>query len=172
MAFEFLLERTASPLGPLLVVCDREGNLRALDFGDHETRMHRLLKLHYGEARFTLRVGRAPESVTRALDAFFGGELTAIDTVPVQTGGTPFQRRVWAALRRIPAGTTKTYGGLASDIRHRNACRAVGLANGSNPVAIVVPCHRVIGANGMLTGYGGGIDRKRWLLEHEDLRLL
>jgi methylated-DNA-[protein]-cysteine S-methyltransferase len=85
----------------------------------------------------------------------------------VRTGGTDFQRRVWAALRHIPAGTTTTYGGLARVIGQPSASRAVGLANGANPIAIVVPCHRVIGADGTLTGYGGGIERKRFLLAHE-----
>jgi methylated-DNA-[protein]-cysteine S-methyltransferase len=90
-----------------------------------------------------------------------------IDTLPVETGGTPFQREVWHALREIPCGTTTSYGKLAELIGRPAAMRAVGLANGANPVAVVVPCHRVIGANGSLTGYGGGIERKRWLLDHE-----
>jgi methylated-DNA-[protein]-cysteine S-methyltransferase len=93
--------------------------------------------------------------------------VRAIDAVDVRTGGTDFQRRVWAALRRIPAGTTTSYGRLAAAIGSPSACRAVGLANGANPIGIVVPCHRVIGADKTLTGYGGGIDRKRWLLDHE-----
>ena len=85
--------------------------------------------------------------------------------------GTPFQRAVWAALRRIPAGETLSYGQLAAQIGKPKAVRAVGLANGSNPVGVVVPCHRVIGADGSLTGYGGGLPRKLWLLEHEGARL-
>jgi methylated-DNA-[protein]-cysteine S-methyltransferase len=85
----------------------------------------------------------------------------------VQTSGTPFQREVWRALRNIPCGTTVSYAKLAEQIGRPAAVRAVGLANGSNPVGVVVPCHRVIGANGSLTGYGGGIERKSWLLEHE-----
>jgi O-6-methylguanine DNA methyltransferase len=149
------------------VVCDDEGHLRALDFHDYESRLHRLIRLHYGAGRFTLEAGRAPSTVTAPLDAFFGGELDAIAQVTVRTGGTEFQRRVWAALRRIPAGSTTTYGELATVIRNPKASRAVGLANGNNPIAIVVPCHRVIGADGSLTGYGGGVARKSWLLEHE-----
>ena len=101
------------------------------------------------------------------LQRYFAGELAAIDTLPVQTGGTAFQREVWRALREIPCGGTVSYAELAERIGRPTAVRAVGLANGSNPVGIVVPCHRVIGANGSLTGYGGGIERKRWLLEHE-----
>ena len=161
------LDRVLSPIGPLLVVCDDEGNLRALDFHDYESRLRRLVRLHYGAGGDTLEAGRAPSPITDPLDAFFGGELDAIDAIPVRTGGTEFQRRVWEALRHIPAGTTTSYGALARTVGSPTASRAVGLANGSNPVVIVVPCHRVIGADGSLTGYGGGVARKAWLLEHE-----
>jgi methylated-DNA-[protein]-cysteine S-methyltransferase len=98
---------------------------------------------------------------------YFAGDLGAIDKLPVKTAGTPFQRAVWNALREIPRGATESYGQLAERIGRPTAVRAVGLANGSNPIGIVVPCHRVIGANGSLTGYGGGMERKRWLLDHE-----
>jgi methylated-DNA-[protein]-cysteine S-methyltransferase len=101
------------------------------------------------------------------LDAFFAGALRALDAIEVRTGGTDFHRCVWAALRRIPPGATTTYSQLALTIGKPGACRAVGLANGANPIGIVVPCHRVIGVDGRLTGYGGGIERKRWLLNHE-----
>jgi O-6-methylguanine DNA methyltransferase len=90
-----------------------------------------------------------------------------LDFVAVKTGGTPFQRMVWSALREIPAGAPTSYGELAKSIGRASAVRAVGLANGANPIGIVVPCHRVIGANGSLTGYGGGLERKQWLLAHE-----
>jgi methylated-DNA-[protein]-cysteine S-methyltransferase len=156
-------------IGTLLLVSDDDGNVRALDFGDYEARMLQLLTTHYGDA--TLTPGAAPAAVRRALEAYFGGDLTAIDDIPVATGGTPFQRTVWAALRRIPAGTTTSYGALAATIGRPSAMRAVGLANGSNPVSVIVPCHRVIGADNSLTGYGGGLARKRWLLEHEGLEL-
>jgi methylated-DNA-[protein]-cysteine S-methyltransferase len=105
--------------------------------------------------------------VRRAVEAYFGGDLTAFDAVVVKTGGTVFQQAVWAALRAIPAGETRSYGQLAAAIGSPRAVRAVGLANGSNPVGVIVPCHRVIGANGTLTGYAGGLERKRWLLAHE-----
>ena len=95
------------------------------------------------------------------------GELTAIDTLRAQTGGAAFQGEVWRALREISCGTTLSYATLAARIGRPNAVTAVGLANGSNPVGVVVPCHRVIGSDGSLTGYGGGIERKRWLLEYE-----
>jgi methylated-DNA-[protein]-cysteine S-methyltransferase len=164
---QFQIDRVASPLGTLLVVCDDAGRLRALDFHDYEARMRRLLRAHYGERGCELSAGRAPTPVTDALAAFFAGEVHAIDRVEVRTGGTEFQRQVWSVLRRIPSGITHSYGEVGRAIGKPSASRAVGLANGANPVAIVVPCHRVIGADGSLTGYGGGIGRKRWLLEHE-----
>lgn len=104
--------------------------------------------------------------VVEQLDAYFAGTLTDFD-VPLELGGTEFQRRVWAALRSIPYGETRTYGEIAEQIGSPAASRAVGLANGRNPVSIIVPCHRVIGAAGAMTGYGGGIDRKKMLIELE-----
>lgn len=158
-------DRIASPVGAILVVWDDDGALRALDFEDYEARMQRLLRRHYGDYR--LLPAEAPAAITDALAAFFAGDLAALAALPVRTNGTAFQRRVWTALRTIPPGRTSSYGALATAIGAPTASRAVGLANGANPIAIVVPCHRVIGANGALTGYGGGLDRKRWLLEHE-----
>jgi methylated-DNA-[protein]-cysteine S-methyltransferase len=155
----------ASPLGAITLVWDENATLRALDFEDHEARRLRLLQRHYGTS--AVADGHAPAGLRDALDAFFAGDLGAIDAITVRTNGSEFQRRVWAALRRIPAGATTSYGELAAAIGAPTASRAVGLANGSNPIAIVVPCHRVIGADGTLTGYGGGLERKRWLLEHE-----
>src|SRR6267154_3893143 len=159
------LERWASPMCPLLIVTDDDGILRALEFGDHETRMDRLLREHY--VRYTLEEGAAPASLTRALQAYFDGNLDALADVRIATGGTSFQREVWKALRVIPAGTTISYGQLAARLGRARASRAVGAANGANPIPIVVPCHRVIGANGTLTGYGGGLAHKKWLLDHE-----
>ena len=129
--------------------------------------MRRFLRLHYGENGFRLAPTHNPNGLTYAISSYFTGELTAIDILPVQTAGTPFQREVWRALRKITCGTTISYAKLAERIGRPTAVRAVGLANGSNPVGVVVPCHRVIGSNGSLTGYGGGIERKCWLLEHE-----
>jgi len=154
-----------SPIGTLLIATDAQARLRALDFDDRETEMHTWLRLHYGS--FELTPGPAPAATLHALDAYFAGELTAIDALAVATGGTPFQRAVWAALRGIPAGCTLSYGELATQLGRAGASRAVGMANNANPISIVVPCHRVIGKNGALTGYGGGLDRKRWLLAHE-----
>jgi methylated-DNA-[protein]-cysteine S-methyltransferase len=114
----------------------------------------------------------AARRIVDALRAYFAGDLHALDTIAVDPlGGTPFQRRVWLALRSIPAGTTVSYQMLARRIRAPKAMRAVGAANGANPVPIVLPCHRVIGADGSLTGYGGGLPRKRWLLRHEAVPL-
>ena len=162
-----LIDRMETPIGELLIVADRGGHLRAVDWTDYETRMLRLLRLHYGDNGFRLEPARNPSSLADAINSYFAGDLTAINTLPVQTAGTPFQREVWRALREIPCGITVSYAKLAERIGRPSAVRAVGLANGSNPIGIVVPCHRVIGANGSLTGYGGGIERKRWLLKHE-----
>ncbi|MBW8302897.1 MAG: methylated-DNA--[protein]-cysteine S-methyltransferase [Brevundimonas sp.] len=159
------LERVATPVGEVLLVTDGEGAVRALDFSDYEARMLRLLGRH--SPGFTLTDGGAPEQVRRAVEAYFSGDVRALDEVAVKTGGTAFQKAVWAALRAIPAGETRSYGQLAAAIGSPKAVRAAGLANGQNPVAVIVPCHRVIGANGTLTGYAGGLERKRWLLTHE-----
>lgn len=156
-----------SPIGAILLICDQDERLRALDFDDYEARMHRLLRLHYGDGRYDLSMRRTPSLIRRALEAFFAGDTSSIDAIQVTMGGTDFQRRVWKELRSIPAGTTTTYGALARMIGRPSAPRAVGMANGANPIGIVVPCHRVIGADATLTGYGGGLERKRWLLDHE-----
>jgi methylated-DNA-[protein]-cysteine S-methyltransferase len=164
---QLFIERIDTPIGELLLVADRGKNLRAVDWTEYEPRMRRLLRLHYGEDGFTLEPATSSGDLAARMKRYFAGELGAIDDLPVQTAGTPFQRAVWSALREIPRGATESYGKLAQRIGRPSAIRAVGLANGSNPIGIVVPCHRVVGANGSLTGYGGGMERKRWLLEHE-----
>jgi methylated-DNA-[protein]-cysteine S-methyltransferase len=156
--------------GIMLVVSDAQQRLRALDWQDYEARMLRLLRLHYGEGKFTLVRADTPERVKTPILKYLAGELHAIDDIPTATGGTPFQRQIWAALRGIPAGETMSYGELAARLGRPRAVRAVGLANGANPIGVVVPCHRVVGADRSLTGYGGGLSRKRWLLEHEGVR--
>ncbi len=161
---KLLLDQIESPIGTILLVSDGEA-LHALDFADCEPRVHRLLRIHYGS--YELKPAPITGDLGRNVQAYFEGDLAALDRVPVRTGGTEFQRTVWAALRLIPPGTTTTYGSLAAAIGRPKANRAVGLANGANPVAIVVPCHRVIGADASLTGYGGGLDRKKWLIAHE-----
>ena len=117
--------------------------------------------------RTTISTARDPGGLTKALRSYFTGNLAVIDTLPSETTGTPFQRSVWQALRGIQSGTTISYAELARRIGSPRAVRAAGLANAQNPISIVLPCHRVIGSNGMLTGYGGGLPRKKWLLEHE-----
>jgi methylated-DNA-[protein]-cysteine S-methyltransferase len=155
-----------TPVGLVTVISDGTA-LRAVDFEDYEERRTRLLAKHYGE--HTLHAAKDPGGAVSRLRAYFAGDLAAIEGLAVATNGTEFQRLVWAALREIPVGTTVSYGTIAERIGRPKSCRAVGLANGSNPIAIVVPCHRVIGANATLTGYGGGLERKRWLLAHEGL---
>jgi methylated-DNA-[protein]-cysteine S-methyltransferase len=159
------LDRLDTPIGRALLLTDDEGALRTLDWEDHEDRMRVLLRRHYGPVE--LDEGRAPDTVRLPLERYFAGELPALREIAWRTQGTPFQRAVWQALTEIQAGETLSYGALASRIGKASAVRAVGLANGANPVSVVVPCHRVIGADGSLTGYGGGLERKRWLLRHE-----
>lgn len=161
------LDRIATPIGELVIIADGKGRLRAVDWSDHEPRMLQLLGRHCGKAGFVLIPRRNPGGLSAAMRAYFKGDLAVIDDLPVDTLGTDFQRAVWRQLRRIPCGETISYGDLARRIGRPAAMRAVGLANGSNPISIVVPCHRVIGSDGSLTGYGGGIQRKRWLLAHE-----
>ncbi|MDX1431542.1 MAG: methylated-DNA--[protein]-cysteine S-methyltransferase [Gammaproteobacteria bacterium] len=153
-----------SPIGEVLLVSDGR-SLRAVEFDDCDDRMKVSLVRQGLSTRFEERDD--PQGFTSALRAYFDGRLDALEALPVEAGGTPFQRDVWAALRAIPVGGTRSYGGLAAHLGRPRASRAVGAANGLNPVAIVVPCHRVIGSNGRLTGYAGGVERKRWLLAHE-----
>ena len=162
----FMLQRIETPMGPMLIVSDDEGNLRGVDWQDCTPRLHELLRRYQGSS-FQLRETKNESAAARSLLAYFAGELDAIASLPTAAGGTPFQRAVWSALRDIPAGRTMSYSALAAAIGRPKAVRAVGLANGANPIAIIVPCHRVIGADASLTGYGGGIERKRWLLAHE-----
>lgn len=161
-----ILHRLGTPLGEALLVSDECGRLRALDWADHEPRMRRLLRLHYGPDA-SPEAGPTPGAVTDALEAYFAGELARLNDITCATAGTPFQRMVWSALRDIPPGRTLSYGALAARLDRPSAARAVGLANGANPISVVIPCHRLVGANGALTGYGGGLGRKRWLLAHE-----
>jgi methylated-DNA-[protein]-cysteine S-methyltransferase len=162
------LDRVESPAGPIVVIANASG-LVAVDFGEPEDRLWELLRRRFGAIE--VKPVADPLGATSAMHAYLAGRLDALDALPVDAGGTPFQQECWAALRTIPAGTTWSYRQLAIRIGRPAAVRAVGLANGANPVGIVVPCHRVIGADGSLTGYGGGLARKRWLLEHEGVLL-
>jgi methylated-DNA-[protein]-cysteine S-methyltransferase len=163
----FSLETIHTPTGRMRIITDEDGKLRSLDWDDHEGRMMKLLERHCGVNSFSLRESRPKSAAARALAAYFDGDVLAVDGLPTRTNGSEFQHKVWQALRTIPAGRSVSYGALAAQIGRPGASRAVGLANGANPIAIVVPCHRVIGADASLTGYGGGVERKRWLLAHE-----
>jgi methylated-DNA-[protein]-cysteine S-methyltransferase len=160
----FSFARIRSPLGEILFAAN-EHALLALEFADFEDRLMAGLRRRFGD--FRARRARDPLGIATALRAYLEGDLAVLDRIPVDAGGTPFQRRVWAALRRIPPGATWSYARMARKLGQPAALRAVGNANGRNPVSIVVPCHRLIGTDGSLTGYGGGIERKRWLLAHE-----
>jgi methylated-DNA-[protein]-cysteine S-methyltransferase len=165
----FNLDRLPTPIGTALLVTDATGVLRALDWEEHEPRMRDLLRLQYGA--LDLKGARAPRELKSALTAYFKGDLLRLKTIKWRVEGTPFQRKVWTALPRIPAGTTMSYGAMAARLNVPRAMRAVGHANGSNPISVVVPCHRLIGASGSLVKYGGGLERKRWLLRHEGVEI-
>ncbi|WP_318363060.1 methylated-DNA--[protein]-cysteine S-methyltransferase [Enterobacter sp.] len=167
-----LEDKIATPLGPLWVMCDEQFRLRAVEWEEHSDRMEQLLGLHYRLEGYQRVSASNPGGLSQKLRDYFAGDLDVIDTLPTETAGTPFQREVWKALRAIPCGQVMHYGQLAAALGRAGAARAVGAANGSNPVSIVVPCHRVIGSNGMLTGYAGGVQRKEWLLRHEGYFLL
>jgi len=158
-----LIQTLDSPIGPL-TAAERAGRVCLLHFGADGPGIDQMFERWYpGEPR-----ARQPlPAVGSVLARYFAGEIGALDTIAVELNGTPFQKKAWQALRRIPAGTTISYAELAKRIGEPSAVRAVGSANGANPVAVIVPCHRVIGSNGTLTGYGGGLDRKQWLLAHE-----
>jgi methylated-DNA-[protein]-cysteine S-methyltransferase len=165
----FNLDRLETPIGTALLVTDADGFLRALDWEDHEPRMKDLLRLQYGDV--VLRDARSPGDLRAALSGYFDGDLALLGAIRWRVAGTPFQRKVWNALPTIPPGRTMSYGALAAQLGMPKAVRAVGHANGSNPISVVVPCHRLIGADGSLVKYGGGLMRKRWLLQHEGVAL-
>ncbi|MEQ9318393.1 MAG: methylated-DNA--[protein]-cysteine S-methyltransferase [Polyangiaceae bacterium] len=159
------VDRIPTPIGAFAILVEA-GRIQAAGFVDGHARMARTLRARLADAVPV----RDPDGLSSAIARYFAGEPHAIEDLPVHTGGTPFQRRVWGALRTIPSGETWSYGDLARSIGQPKAVRAVGAANGSNPVGVVVPCHRVIGHDGRLTGYGGGLHRKRWLIDHESRR--
>ena len=153
-----------SPLGPLLLAAD-DGALVALSFAESAAHVRGWIERHLGPRTFVATSN--PAGAARALDQYWAGQLDALSLVPVKLRGTGFQVRVWETLRRIPSGASWSYATLARAVGAPTAVRAVGAANAQNPVAIIVPCHRVIGSDGALTGYGGGLPRKAWLLAHE-----
>jgi methylated-DNA-[protein]-cysteine S-methyltransferase len=161
-----LEDRIETPLGAMVVLAD-EGKLIGLSFDDPPGWVLKDLERRFSD--FELRHTSDPCGFSDRIRAYFAGELAAIDEIPAKGEGTSFEMRVWTELRRIPCGETASYGEIAERVGDRNGARAVGIANHRNPVALVVPCHRVIGADGKLVGYGGGLDRKTWLLRHEGL---
>ena len=169
MPESFNLDRLPTPIGTALLVFDADGLLRALDWEDYEPRMKQLLRLHYGVV--DLNNAQAPRELHAALTGYFRGDLDRLAAIEWRVAGTRFQQKVWNALSGIRAGTTLSYGALAAKLGMPKAVRAVGHANGSNPISVVLPCHRLIGANGSLVKYGGGLERKRWLLRHEGVRV-
>ncbi len=161
---ELQVDRIDSPIGTIVLVVD-EKQLCSLDYADYEPRMMKLLQRRYSEVH--LEQVSNPYGFSGRIKDYLAGDYACLDAIPVSTGGTAFQQEVWRALRSIPPGKTLTYGELAAQVGRPTAYRAVGATNALNPVAIVLPCHRVIGASAALTGYAGGLERKRWLLQHE-----
>ena len=153
-----------SPLGTVYLVTD-ETHLYSLDFSGFEDRMHGLLKQRVGPYELMSRT--RPSAAHQALTAYFDGELGAFNGVLRSLKGTEFQMLVWKELGNIAPGTTRSYQWVARRLGKPRAARAVGSANGRNPIALAIPCHRVIGASGALGGYAGGVDKKSWLLSHE-----
>lgn len=156
-----------TPIGGLALIADEAGALRMVEFADCLDRIERWLTRALNRRGSSLRDGRVSETLRAGFAAYFAGNLSALDVMPVKLGGTTFQNEVWMALRRIEPGRTFGYGAFAERLGRPQSARAVGHANGANPLAIVVPCHRLVGADGDLTNYGGGLERKRWLLDHE-----
>jgi methylated-DNA-[protein]-cysteine S-methyltransferase len=165
---ELLIDKIESAIGTMLLVA-KDGTLCALDFADYESRMMKLLEKRYGAIQLIEQSN--PFGFSDRLRAYLTGAFDSLDVIPVNTGGTPFQQQVWLALRAIPIGSVVTYSELAQKLGKPTAQRAVGMTNSLNPVAIVLPCHRVIGTGNKLTGYAGGLARKQWLLKHEGVTL-
>jgi methylated-DNA-[protein]-cysteine S-methyltransferase len=165
----FLTDRISTPIGEMILVA-RDGVILLLEFDDAKDRVAREMKARFGDV--TLQPASNPFGLSDVVRDYFAGNLHALDTLLTDGGGSAFERNVWAELRRIPCGTTVSYGSIARKLGDIQLSRAVGTANGKNPIAIVVPCHRVIGSDGSMTGYGGGITRKEWLLRHEGALLI
>jgi methylated-DNA-[protein]-cysteine S-methyltransferase len=166
MTLILIQDQILTPLGQALVLTDKKGALRAFEWLDCADRLARLLRLHYG-TDYEITEGMRLSKASLLIGKYFDGDLKAIDKITVETNGTPFQKRVWAALRKVPAAQTITYSAMAKKVGAPSAVRAVGAANGANPISLVIPCHRMIGTSGKLTGYAGGLHRKKYLLEHE-----
>ncbi len=164
-----LTDRIETPIGET-VLAARDGVLLLLEFADARGRVERELAVRFQD--YELQPAADPFGLTSRIKAYFAGELATIEGLLTDGGGTEFEQKVWAELRRIPCGATVSYGSIARKLGDVGLSRAVGTANGRNPIAIVVPCHRVIGTDGSMTGYGGGLHRKEWLLKHEGALLV
>lgn len=156
-----------TPIGELVIWLDQKSILQFIGWQEFRQETMKQLCRFYQVPTITLQKTAQSPTVIDTIKEYFVGNIRAIDTLVVAACGTEFQKKVWQALRAIPAGSTTSYGELAKQIGSPQACRAVGMANNRNPIAIVVPCHRVIGKNNQLTGYAGGLNRKQWLLDHE-----
>jgi methylated-DNA-[protein]-cysteine S-methyltransferase len=165
----FLTDHITTPIGDMILVA-QDGVLLLLEFADADSRVLREMRHRFGDV--DLQPTDNPFGLSAIMRDYFSGNLSAIDDLKTDGGGTDFEKQVWAELRKIPCGVTTSYGDIARKLGDINLSRAVGTANGRNPIAIVVPCHRVIGADGSMTGYGGGLKRKEWLLRHEGALLV
>jgi methylated-DNA-[protein]-cysteine S-methyltransferase len=157
-------DHVETPIGRMTLLA-RDGVMLLLEFEDATNRIEREIRRRFGTTEIIAKAD--PFGLSERVRRYFAGEFVAIEGIETKGGGTPFEEQVWHELKTIPCGTTVSYGHIARTLGDVGLSRAVGTANGRNPIAIVVPCHRVIGADGSLTGYGGGLDRKKWLLEHE-----
>lgn len=160
-----LQNKIPSPIGEMLLITDEQETVRALDFDGYQPHLHQLLQRHYGD--YSLTDAAHDSDIARRLQRYFSGDLGALEDIRVATNGSPFQQQVWSALRKIPPGQVLSYSDLAAQLGQPKAARTVGGANATNPIAIIVPCHRIIAKNGNLTGFAWGLERKRWLLTHE-----
>jgi methylated-DNA-[protein]-cysteine S-methyltransferase len=165
----FLIDCIDTPIGRMILVA-RDGVVLLLEFEEATSRVAREMKARFGDHE--LQPASNPFGLSDHVRDYFAGHLHALDDLLTDGGGTEFEKQVWAELRRIPCGTTVSYGSIARKLGDLQLSRAVGTANGKNPIAIAVPCHRVIGADGSMTGYGGGLHRKEWLLRHEGALLV
>jgi methylated-DNA-[protein]-cysteine S-methyltransferase len=165
---ELLIDTLESEIGAITLAC-ADGALRAVHFERDESSMLGGLAAQFGQV--VARRSDNPLGYTERLRAYLDRDFEALEDIRAEPAGTAFQQQVWRELRKVRPGTTVSYGELADAIGKPSASRAVGMANAKNPIAIVIPCHRVIGSDGSLTGYAGGLMRKRWLLEHEGVRI-
>jgi methylated-DNA-[protein]-cysteine S-methyltransferase len=164
---ELMIDHIDTPIGQFVIIANEHGELCMSGFTHDHPRVHKYLQRCELDPTLSIKSVSNPGGLSIKIKAYFNGALTALDELPLAAQGTAFQHCVWQALRTIACGETCTYSEIARQIGQPTAARAVGLANGKNPLGVIVPCHRVIGANGTLTGYGGGVARKRWLLAHE-----